>query len=71
MSKSMAFAELLICDPATTLCNVVAVGAVSSPGVHETVKPKGVEGANITRADQYEAGYDELAFVDDEPPRAG
>ncbi|MCA6108022.1 hypothetical protein [Bradyrhizobium cenepequi] len=27
------------------------------------MQPKGVEGANITRADQYESGYDELAFV--------
>ncbi|WP_249791554.1 hypothetical protein [Bradyrhizobium sp. SRL28] len=38
---------------------------MSSP-VYETMHPKGVEGADITRADQYEAGYDELAFVDNE-----
>ncbi|WP_082637764.1 molybdate ABC transporter substrate-binding protein [Bradyrhizobium retamae] len=66
MSKSVAFAELSICNPATTLYDVVAVEAVSSPGVYETIHPKGVEGENITRADQYEAGYDELAFVDNE-----
>ncbi|ANW02815.1 hypothetical protein [Bradyrhizobium icense] len=60
MSKRMAFAKLSIC-PAETLSKVAVIESVSSPGVH--VQPKGIEGATVTRADQHEIGYDELAFV--------
>ncbi|MFG3594299.1 molybdate ABC transporter substrate-binding protein [Bradyrhizobium sp. RDI18] len=61
-SKRMALAELSIC-PAETLFKVGVIESVSSPGVHEAMQPKDIEGATVTRADQYEIGYDELAFT--------
>ncbi|MDE5458949.1 molybdate ABC transporter substrate-binding protein [Bradyrhizobium sp. CSA112] len=62
MSKRMAFAKLSICL-AETPFKVAVIESVSSPSVHEAMQPKGIEGATVTRADQYEIGYDELAFV--------
>jgi molybdate transport system substrate-binding protein len=62
--KSGAFAKLSICDPVAAPYGAAAVETMKSLKLYDTLKPKFVEGANITQAYQFVAtGNADLGFV--------
>lgn len=62
--KSGAFEHLAICNPKLAPYGAASVEAMRAWGVYETLKPKIVEGQNVTQAYQFVAsGAAELGFV--------
>ena len=62
--KGASFAKLSICNPVAAPYGAAAVETMKSLKLYDTLKPKFVEGANITQAYQFVAtGNAELGFV--------
>ncbi len=62
--RSAAFGKLAICDPAAAPYGAAAVETMSSLQLYDSLKPKLVQGANITQAFQFVAtGNADLGFV--------
>lgn len=62
--KSAAFAKLSICNPVAAPYGAAAVETMKSLKLYDALKPKFVEGANITQAFQFVAtGNADLGFV--------
>jgi molybdate transport system substrate-binding protein len=62
--KSAAFAKLSICNPVAAPYGAAAVETMKSLKLYDTLKPKFVEGANITQAYQFvTTGNADLGFV--------
>ena len=59
-----AFSKLSLCNPAAAPYGAAAVEALKALRVYDVLKPKLVEGANVTQAFQFvETGNAELGFV--------
>ena len=62
--KGGSFAKLSICNPAAAPYGAAAVETMKSLNLYDTLKPKLVEGANISQAFQFvDTGNAELGFV--------
>lgn len=62
--RSAAFAKLSICNPVAAPYGAAAVETMKSLKLYEALKPKFVEGADITQAFQFvDTGNAELGFV--------
>jgi molybdate transport system substrate-binding protein len=62
--KSNAFSKLSISNPVAAPYGAAAIETMKSLGLYDTLRPKFVEGANITQAFQFvDTGNAELGFV--------
>jgi molybdate transport system substrate-binding protein len=62
--RSAAFAKLSICNPAAAPYGQAAIETMKSLKLYDTLKPKFVEGADITQAFQFvDTGNAEVGFV--------
>jgi len=62
--KQASFEKLSICNPAAAPYGAAAVETMKSLGLYDALKPKFVEGANISQAYQFvETGNAEIGFV--------
>jgi molybdate transport system substrate-binding protein len=62
--KSGTFAKLSICNPIAAPYGAAAVATMKSLNLYQTLRPKLVEGANVTQAFQFVAtGNAEIGFV--------
>ncbi|ABD86278.1 molybdate ABC transporter substrate-binding protein [Rhodopseudomonas palustris] len=62
--KASSFAKLSICNPVAAPYGAAAVEAMKALKLYDTLKPKLVEGANITQAYQFvQTGNAEVGFV--------
>jgi molybdate transport system substrate-binding protein len=62
--KTASFAKISICNPVAAPYGAAAVATMQKLGLYETLKPKLVEGADITQAFQFaDSGNAEVGFV--------
>jgi molybdate transport system substrate-binding protein len=62
--KTAKFSKLSICNPATAPYGTAAIEVLKSLNIYDTLRPKFVQGANVSQAFQFvETGNAELGFI--------